>query len=337
MTISGPGALPQGYTVRTPVEDDIPAILALIEAYGQAFNLAGMFRFTPDDIHGDWQRRDLARDAWVALAPDGALVGYEMVEDEGSGVIGMDGYAHPAHRGRGLGSALVALAEKRADELVTQAPEGARVILHVGVIPEDAAACQLLEDRGYELIRTHWLMRIEMAEAPPAAVWPEGISLRTFEPGRDERVVFDAVEEAFTDHWGHVPHPYEEWIARFQRPDFDSSLTFLAFVAPGALGGSAELAGVALCRQQEDQGWVNTLAVRRPWRRQGLGMALLRHAFGVFYQRGERAVGLGVDAQNLTGATRLYQAAGMRPAMTISTYYRELRPGVDLSVQSLQA
>ena len=64
-------------------------------------------------------------------------------------------------------------------------------------------------------------------------------------------------------------------------------------------------------------------------------MALLRHAFGVFYQRGERRVGLGVDAQNLTGATRLYQAAGMRPATTIYTYYRELRPGAELYVQAL--
>jgi len=76
--------------------------------------------------------------------------------------------------------------------------------------------------------------------------------------------------------------------------------------------------------------------VRRPWRRKGLGLALLLHSFGEFYRRGRRRVGLGVDAQSLTGATRLYEKAGMRVARVYNTYEKELRPGVDLSTQSVQ-
>ncbi len=72
--------------------------------------------------------------------------------------------------------------------------------------------------------------------------------------------------------------------------------------------------------------WVNILAVRRPWRRQGLGMALLRQAFGEFYRRGIRQVALGVDAENITGATRLYARAGMRVTRQYARYEKMLRP-----------
>jgi len=74
-------------------------------------------------------------------------------------------------------------------------------------------------------------------------------------------------------------------------------------------------------------GWIATIGVRRPWRKQGLGLALLLHSFGEFYKRGKTTIGLGVDASNPTGATRLYQKAGMRVASEFVTYEKELRAG----------
>jgi ribosomal protein S18 acetylase RimI-like enzyme len=65
--------------------------------------------------------------------------------------------------------------------------------------------------------------------------------------------------------------------------------------------------------------------VRRPWRQRGLGLALLLHSFNNFYQRGDRAVGLGVDAQSLTGATRLYEKAGMRVTRQHDLYEKIIR------------
>jgi ribosomal protein S18 acetylase RimI-like enzyme len=100
-------------------------------------------------------------------------------------------------------------------------------------------------------------------------------------------------------------------------------------------GSSAEENGVAagfsLCWQKSfgdpDMGWVGTLGVLRPWRRRGLGLALLQHSFARLYERGQRKVGLGVDAQSLTGATRLYEKAGMHsnPQRQISAFELELR------------
>jgi mycothiol synthase len=100
-----------------------------------------------------------------------------------------------------------------------------------------------------------------------------------------------------------------------------------------------EIAGTNLCRthfpSDEDQGLVGSISVRRPWRNRGLGLALLRHAFNEFYRRGKRKVGLGVDAQNLTGALRLYETAGMHIEQAFDYYEKELRPGTEISVQSL--
>ncbi len=321
--------LPQGYTVRPPKDADIPAIIALLRADDEAFASDGAMEFTADDIRSDWQGIDRERDAWLILAPDGQVAGYEVLSDHGSGHLLADGNVHPMHKGLGVGSALMDRMEARAHEVCADMPEGVRVTLELGVMPEDAAARQMMDERGFEHVRTFWRMRVDLAEQPPAPQWPNGITLRAFEVERDGRAVFDTAEEAFADHWGHVPQQYEEWSARFERSDFDPTLIFLA-IAEGE-----ELAGVALCRQQPDQGWVNTLAVRRAWRKRGLGKALLLHAFGEFYRRGERRIGLGVDAQSLTGATRLYESVGMRPVMTIYTYTKELRAGEDMRVQAL--
>lgn len=87
-----------------------------------------------------------------------------------------------------------------------------------------------------------------------------------------------------------------------------------------------EIAGISVCRPERegrpDMGWVGTLAVRKPWRRRGLGLALLLHSFRELRSRGRKRVGLGVDGENTTGAVRLYQRAGMRVARRRDTYER---------------
>jgi len=86
-----------------------------------------------------------------------------------------------------------------------------------------------------------------------------------------------------------------------------------------------QIAGVVLGYSYPDLGWVRQLAVRRPWRSKGCGLNLLYHTFGVFYRRGLRRVGLVVDSENATGATRLYERAGMHVAQQFDTYRKVLR------------
>jgi GNAT superfamily N-acetyltransferase len=151
--------------------------------------------------------------------------------------------------------------------------------------------------------------------------------------------VVRAIQESFQDHFGYVVRPFDEELELLRHeindlPNFDQRLWFLAI-------DGEEIAGIALCFpcawDDPDVGWVGTLGVRRPWRRRGLGEALLRHAFLEFRKLGKRRAGLAVDSQNLTGATRLYEKVGLRsvPSRQYDLYEKELRTGKELSVISL--
>jgi ribosomal protein S18 acetylase RimI-like enzyme len=194
-----------------------------------------------------------------------------------------------------------------------------RVFIRNGMAIGDAVSRGMHEAEGYKAIRFSWRMEITLDGAPSVPGFPKGVELRPFEMEQD-RAVYEAHEEAFSDHWGHVPHPYEAWTHRFA--DHDRSLWFIAW-------HGAQIAGYSLCRYRMGIGWVGTLGVRRAWRKRGLGEALLLHSFGEFHRRGMQTIGLGVDAANPTGATRLYQKAGMKIAAEYVIYEKELRPGRD--------
>jgi ribosomal protein S18 acetylase RimI-like enzyme len=147
--------------------------------------------------------------------------------------------------------------------------------------------------------------------------------IRPYRTG-EERAVHATVEEAWSvGGWLHEPRAYDDWArTTIERPAHDPTLSLVA-------EAEGELAGVALCdwKRNGDWGWVQTLGVRPAWRRRGIGEALLRSAFAEFFRRGERTVALQVDAQSPTGATRLYERAGMRVLYEIVVREKELRGG----------
>ncbi len=178
-----------------------------------------------------------------------------------------------------------------------------------------------MTDHGYHKVRRFSRMQIVMDVPLPAPIWSEDITIRTMVPGQDERAIYEAMEAAFPDHWGHSSETFEQWMARHSDARQPARPTGVS-----GDGGGETVAGAAICMYLEDFGWVDTLGVRRPWRKHGLGLALLHHVFGDFYRRGTHEVGLGVDAQSLTGATRLYERAGMHPLPHYDAYEKELRP-----------
>ncbi len=203
---------------------------------------------------------------------------------------------------------LVDWAEARASE------QGARVLSGSWVANEPVLA--ELRRRDFHLIRHSHRMTIELDDAIAAPVWSDGIHARTFRDG-DERAFYDAQRETFADTWEPINEPYAEWAHwLLEAPSFDPALWFLAQDA-------GETAGFAICKVHpgdSELGWVQTLGVRRPWRGRGLGRALLLHAFAAFQRRGLRRAGLGVDAENPTGATALYESVGMRAVGRFELY-----------------
>ena len=279
---------------------------------------------TPAELATEWKNVgfNLETDAWVVETADGRLVGYEEFFNRyAHAALQGDGYVHPNFMGLGIGTALLRTLDARVRREMELTGAGLRVFIRNGMATGDTVARELHEAEGYEAIRFSWHKEITLTETPPAPIWPEGITLRPFDLEQHNHQVFEAHEEAFSDHWGHVPGIYARWQQRVSgQPEFDPALWYIAW-------DGDQIAGYSLCRYRMGTGYVGTLGVRRHWRKRGLGMALLLHSFNEFYKRGMPTIGLGVDASNPTGATRLYQKAGMHIAAEYVIYEKEFRAG----------
>ena len=280
--------------MRVPCEGDIATVVRLASQHSPE-------PLAEATLQREWSspRIELEHDARIEAD------GYALVErfDEGRVWIGVDG--RPSRE-------LLDWAEARALEL------GTRILS--GAWSTNGAVLEALEHRGFRPVRHSHRMLIDLEQPTPEPSWPDGIEVRTFEPG-DERVFYDVHQETFKDSWEPIDEPYDEWAHwLLSSPTFVPELWFLAVE-------SGEPAGIAICHPHSsmpDHGWIRILGVRRDRRRRGVGRALLLHAFTEFRRRGLVAAGLGVDAESLTGANRLYEEVGMRVRARFDIYEKSI-------------
>jgi mycothiol synthase len=331
--------LPKGFTIRGANLNDVGPALKLFNTWSQSVIQQDEITDV-DAIRNEWVSPgfDPARDIRLVFSPDGMMVGYIEVWTTNKPPVHpwLWGRVHPDFGGLGIGTWLLQWAEQHACRVLDELPTDLRFALRVGIYRPATKAKKLFEDMGYKQIRSSYNMRIDMKEAPPAPLWDDGITLKIFNPETDTEAVYKANDEAFRDHFGYIEAPYEEGLARFKHfmmgEGFDPSLWFLAM-------DGDEIAGISLCRPKAyddpEMGYINNLGVRRAWRKRGIGLALLQHSFGEFHRRGNRKVGLGVDAENLTGALRLYEKAGMHVHLAFDLFEKTVRSGREISVESL--
>jgi mycothiol synthase len=219
-------------------------------------------------------------------------------------------HVHPDHLGRGIGAALLRWAEARARD--AGSPKIGQTVPDT-----NPSAAALLSSNGYGVRWETWVFQKDLDAEPAAPRLPEGITLRTFDEGRDARAVYDLIETAFSEWPDRDPgFGFEDWVASFmRREDFDPSLTFL-------LEDAGELVGVALCLVYGDEGWVQQIAVKRSHRGRGLGGALLQAAFGEFRRRGMKTAGLSTESR--TGARGVYEHVGMTVTRSYTRYSKDL-------------
>ena len=289
--------------LRPPVLEDAAAIADALNEFNRP---VGFDNDSPEEVTV-WLKFpsfDLAQDVRVAVE-GGKIVGYaEAVQlpDDKKLVFG-DVRAGPQHADASV--ALLDFVEGRAREL---ASPGGRLRIWTAEGAEEWR--QFLESHGFDVQRYSLRMVADLDDEPPEPSWPEGISVRTQDREEDDRAAYELQCETFADQGGdHVVETFEDWLHWVKRQPFDPGLWFLAFAGD-------ELVGISLCRSDwagdDEMGWVSVLGVRRSWRRKGLGSALLLHSFRELRARGDKRVGLGVRADNATGAVRVYERAGMR-------------------------
>lgn len=288
------------HAVCTPaVAADAAAVTEIVAALESA--LYRETTFSQADLEGEWAELDLERDACVVRDGD-RIVGYGVARERRD-PWQVEAYVHLDALGRGIGTLLATSLEERAVR------GGARRI-HNSILEADSAARALLESLGYEAVRVFREMRIELDAPPPAPEWPDGLRVVAFDSENDAREFHAAHQEAFADHWNHTPRDFAAWSRQHLGSErFDPALWCVA------RGGDEIAAGTIGTGDTYGGGFVHVLFTRRPWRRQGVGAALLADAFRRFWERGQHSVGLGVDAASDTGAFRLYERAGMAPAL----------------------
>jgi mycothiol synthase len=287
--------------LRIPIDADAEAIAALY---------AGRRSIDADEVR-TWFRNptfDLLSDFRV-VERHGAIVGYADAQFEGER-LWVDWTAQDASAGHGL-----------LDWAMDRAREMGAARLRCWAWEPDGELVDVVRGRGFEPARTSLELEVELRDPIPEPVWPQDVAVRAVLEG-EEPGIHALIEEAFADTNDFRPTPYDEWAAWALVPNrLDRDLWFAALQ-------DGEIVAVAVCEHQRGGepglGWVETLAVRRAWRRRGLGTALLLHAFGELRARGRTAVGLSVDAENPTGAVRVYESVGMRPVRTRVLYEKRL-------------
>jgi mycothiol synthase len=309
-------------SLRHPTFADVKAAADLIYTVCEADGDATV-AISAGALEHSWREDgfDINTDVFIVETGDGRMVGYqELFNEKACAHFTADGYIHPDFLGMGIGSTLLSRAEERAREMMRQAEPGLRVYIRAAADGRNAAALEFFENNGYKIVRYFWRMEIQL-DSPPEFALPAGIELLPFDREAHARPVWQADNEAFAEHWGSHDATFEEWTFRkLERPEFDPSLWLVAW-------DGGQIAGFSQNRFRMGIGWVGTLGVLKPWRGRGLGLALLKASFADFYKRGMKTIGLGVDASNTTGATRLYERAGMRVASEFANFEKELRQG----------
>lgn len=273
---------------------------------------------------------DASRDVVVAEV-DGQVVAYGFSAwvdtTDGLREHRTRGHVHPEWRRRGVGSAILAHNVARARGVAAEQGEERTRVLGAWAADRQPGAIALLQGNGYKPVRWFFTMVRPTLDEIEVAPMPEGLFLGPVTDRAGYRRLFDADVEAFLDHWGGFDasdESFEEWLGD---PNFDPSLWVIAWDGDEIAGGvinSIDANENALLERR--RGLLDSVFVRRAWRRRGLAAALVARSLVQLRERGMSSAWLGVDADNPNGALGVYQRAGFAVDLRSTAYRKPLFP-----------
>lgn len=276
-------------------------------------------------------RCDLAADLRI-VELDALPVGYLRVEweDELQGDrVYVQGLFMPPATPTPTFDAILDWSEARCAAIAATHPADRPAVLAAflgGEQPEGRAA---LEGRGYRGVRFFFTMVRPNLDDIPDLPLPAGVVARAAAEA-DLRAIWQAEVAAFSGHWGATTDDAREerWEEFRTEPTNDLSLWQVAWAGDQVVGivrpyinpPDHLIFGAPL-------GWCENISTHAEWRGRGIAKALIARALRALRDRGMTAAALTVDADNETGAVRLYRAMGFVERQRETDFRKPLGPG----------
>ena len=226
----------------------------------------------------------------------------------------------PEWRGKGIRRAMLLHHERRIRKIAVDHSKDHPPFFETWAADTETEWDSLIRGEGYQPVRYLFEMVRPDLENIPDLPLPQGIEVRPVKPGH-LRKIWDAAGEAFQDHWGATEWR-DEWFQQWQEKSyFNPELFQIAWDGDEVVGTVLNYISEEENKQfNRKRGYTEEITTRRPWRRRGLARALIARSFQVLKERGMTEAALAVDAENISGALKLYEDMGFRTVKRHTTY-----------------
>jgi mycothiol synthase len=255
------------------------------------------------------------RDVWIAQAGS-EIAGYVRCwhwrQADGLHLYGQVGFVAPHWRRQGVGTALLAWLEEHQRGIAAGQADATGHAYHSFVREGEVSTAALLGKSGYHLERHFFTMLRPTLDAIADFPLAAGVEVRPVEPAH-HRAIWDSHVRAFQTHWGFAPPKEEDYQWWLKSPVFQPQLWQVAWdTATNEVVGQvrAYIDASYNATQGLKRGWTEFISVSQGWRRRGLARALIARSLRAQKAAGMQDSGLGVDAANHDGATRVYEDCG---------------------------
>jgi mycothiol synthase len=317
------------FTQRPYTDDDLQAVCDLLNICDAVDQLDDNYSATDLALEFESPEINKAKDLRIWQDAGGRVVGFGQMwipKDDGK-LVDASIYwrIHPETRNQGIEEQIFAFGEARAREIGSERNQPMR--LRSWTRDFDSYGRGTMEAHGFEAVRYFYKMDRPLSDPIPEPQFPEGYTMRhANDSDEDAERWVDMFNQSFIDHWNHHPLNVESHKHWMTSPKYRPEGNLIAIAPDGTF------AAFCFCwidpedneRNNRNEGWIDILGTRRGHRKIGLGRAMLLEGFKYLKSQGIETAKLGVDAENPTGALRLYESVGFKTAQTSLAYHKDL-------------
>ena len=227
----------------------------------------------------------------------------------------------PEYRRRGVGKAL---AQKAIESLKERGMEIAETALD----STREVCIRLFEDLGFRLIRSSSFMKMSLDKIPFNIGENREVDMRKLDVTSEEDIILlnNLENECFKEHFNYRPSQIEEtrhWL--LENPWLQWQAYFFAELEGKSVGYISIGIDEKYNREKETlSGWINDIGVLKPFRRRGIGTALMLKGLNELKNKGLENALLYVDDENPTKAIKLYEKIGFKIVKKTQIYQKKL-------------